>query len=76
MKDFIGTCVSNPFESLDELEVITDNAREVDKREFLDICEIDDEIKAQMREYPHDYGFYKSGDIYFYTWSCIEHFFA
>ena len=74
-KECFGTCVDNPFETVEELSDIIENAHEITKRTFIKRCEVDSEIKAQMRRFPYDYVYYKNGNIYFYTWSVIEHFF-
>lgn len=76
MKQFIGDCVGgNPLPPEYSLEDVIDNATEIDADEFLNECEVDDKTKVGMYEFPNDYGFYKYQDIYFYTWSVIEHFY-
>ena len=37
-KDFYWTCVENPFEDVDELEEIIDNARQIKRETFLKNC--------------------------------------
>lgn len=75
MASFIGTCVGNPFGNPDRLCEIIDNGRPITKRTFFKNCDLEDKIKKEMRLFPHDFEFFKSGRIYFYTWSCIEHFY-
>ena len=74
-KEFIGTCVENPFHRIETLCEIVDNAREITKETFLSHCFVHPETLAQMKQYPHDYEYYKYKNIYFYTWSAIEYFF-
>lgn len=74
-KQCIGTCVGNPFETIEELSAIIDSAREITKNTFLKHCEIEEDIKASMKRFPYDYSYYKNKDIYFFTWSMIEHFY-
>ena len=77
---YIGSCVSNPFPDLETLENVIDDATEIDRNVFLSSCDVPEEVIRSMREYPFDYGFYRSehdGDtVYFFTESAIEHFFA
>ena len=75
-KEFIGTCVENPFGNIGALCRITDGGRRVGKKAFFSRCFVHPDIKRQMREYPGDYNFYKYRDVYFYKWSAIEHFYA
>jgi len=74
-KEFIGDCVGNPFSSVEELSDIIDNAKEITKQTFLKLCDVHEDIKQQMRKFPHDYTFFKNKEIYFFQWSMIEHFF-
>ena len=43
-KEIIGTCVENPFKSIEKLKDIIDNAIEITKSDFLKHCSIDDEL--------------------------------
>ena len=83
MKQFIGTCVENPFEDIGTLTDIVENrAKPISKRVFLQKCDVAQEVVIAMRTYPYDYEFYQSEIpftkqvIYFYTWSAIEHFYS
>ncbi len=77
MKQFQGTCIDNPFRTLDRLNNVIDNGREISKAMFMAQCNInEDGLRNLMKQYPHDFVYSKSIDgIYFYTWSAIEHFF-
>ena len=74
-KEFIGTCVENPFGRIETLVEVVDNAIEIIKQTFFRHCFVHPEIAAQIRQYPYDYEFYKYRNIYFYVWSAIEHFY-
>ena len=74
MKSFLCDCI-NPVWDTNYLSEIIDEAKEITKQTFLKGCCIDSELKQEMKEYPYDYTYYKYKDIYFYTWSCIEHFY-
>ena len=76
MKEFIGTCVENPFGRIETLVEVTENAQEITKPTFLRKCCIHPDTLKEMRQYPNDYEFYRFKDIYFYTWSAIEHFYS
>ena len=77
---YIGDCVGNPFNSVEELRDVIENAKQVSKKRFLENVNIEvsgeDAIKA-MKEYPADFSFYynKDKDIYFFTDSGIEFFY-
>ena len=89
MKDkfFVGSCVNNPFHSINKLQDITDNSREIMRVTFLKRCSVRNihflyniegmSLKENMRKYPHDFSFNKSkiDDVYFFTHSCIEYFY-
>jgi len=75
-KQLIGTCVGNPFKSLWKLNFILDNAKEITRQTFFRNCDVDNDTKIGMYEYPNDFEYYKSYEgVYFYTWSAIEHFY-
>ena len=74
-KNFIGTCVENPFERLEILIKVIDSAKEITKATFLKHCYIYSNILREMKQFPYDFSFYKYNNIYFYTWSAIEHFY-
>jgi len=81
MKEFIGTCVENPFERIEELVRVKENAKKIAKRAFLKQCFVEDKIQRQMKKHPGDYEFYKCIDrwyseVYFYEWSGIEYFYG
>ena len=75
MKCFFGSCVSNPFGSVERLDKVVDNARPINKARFMHSCDVPDDVQADMRRFPHDYTFYQHEGIMFYEWSAIEHFF-
>jgi len=76
MKQFMGTCVENPFRSLWKLNFIIEHGKTISQKEFLVNCQVEPEIELEMRRFPNDYEFYQSYDgIMFYTWSAIEHFY-
>ena len=74
-KQFIGTCVENPFKNVNQLINMIDNAREITKATFLKHCDVDIDILREMKRFPNDYMFCKNGQVYFFTWSAIEHFY-
>jgi len=74
-KEFIGTCVENPFERIERLVEITENAHEISKATFFKNCFVHPEFQQQMRQFPNDYVFSAYRGIYFFTWSAIEHFY-
>ena len=76
MKEFIGTCVENPFGRIETLAGIVDRATEITKRTFLKHCLVHPDTLADMRRFPNDYYFAKTGKVYFYEWSAIEHFYS
>lgn len=76
MKTFIGDCVGNPFRNIDKLSRVIDEARQITRRTFLKHCDVGEELKKQTLEYPHDFSYWQfQNRIYFFTHSCIEHFF-
>lgn len=74
-KEFIGTCVENPFRNLVQLQLVLDRKRRISQRTFLNDCIVSHPAKAMMKCYPHDFAFYRSKNIYFFVHSAIEHFF-
>ena len=74
-KEFIGTCINNPFSTRSKFEKVMDNAVLISKAKFLKNCDVVEEIKDNIKRFPNDFGFYQSGEVYFFTWSSIEHFF-
>ncbi len=80
MKQFLCDCTNPDYEELNlkdvnEFSDFIAEAKEISKNKFLDECQVDTETKLMMFKFPHDFGFYKNGDVYFFTHSCIEHFF-
>ena len=75
MKQFIGSCVDNPFSSVEELSRIIDEAKEITQTEFLEQCVIDEQVMPMMERYPSDFTYYKNGEVYFHTHSAIEYFY-
>lgn len=57
--------------------MIIEESDEISKDAFLYTCEVDEELRESIEEYPHDYGFYRSRHrgVYFFTHSMIEHFY-
>ena len=83
-KVFIATCVNGlndeqfreyVAEDATLLAQLVDNSKEITKNTFLKNCFVEEEIKKAIKQYPHDYCYYKNKNIYFYTWSAIEHFY-
>ena len=75
MKEFIGSCVSNPFTDMEKLTDTIDNAEDITLREFIKECDVNLETLRSMIIFPTSYTYHKNGDIYFYVNSAIEHFF-
>lgn len=75
IKEYLGSCVINPFNSTEELQIIVEDAKEITKQKFMENCSISKEIKGNMKMFPNDYIFYKYEDIYFFTHSAIEYFY-
>jgi len=75
MKHYFGSCVDNPFDTVNDLCEIIDEAEEITREQFLYECEVDTEIELGMYKFPNDYTYYRNGTIYFFAHSCIEHFF-
>ncbi len=77
---YVGTCVRNPFPTVQDLSDVIDRAREITKRTFMLYCRhhLNDEVLSLMRDFPNSYRYYKSkhGDrlVYYFEWSRIEHF--
>lgn len=74
-KEFIGTCVENPFERIELLAEIVENAKKIFKKKFFEHCFIHPDIIKAIKQFPNDYEFYQYKDIMFYEWSGIEHFY-
>lgn len=75
-KEFFWTCVNNPFKDIEILSEVIDNAKEISFKEFVKECNIEKEILEEMIIYwSPSFSFWKNGDIYFYVWSAIEHFY-
>ena len=81
MKEFIGSCVENPFEDVNKLSEVIDGGIEITEEEFLRVCDVGDmdlfkePIKISFKNYPQSFSFYKNGEIYFFENSAIEYFF-
>jgi len=74
-KDFVGTCVENPYSQIETLCDIVENAVEITKQTFLKHCFVHPDILKAMRQYPNDYEFFRCANVYFYRWSAIECFY-
>ncbi len=75
MSEFIGTCVENPFESVETLGEVIDKAKNIGRTRFLEKVDVEEEDRKMMFQFPHDYDYFVYGNIYFFTHSMIEHFF-
>jgi hypothetical protein len=79
-KQYIWSCGSNPFETIEELSKIITNARQINKQTFFRNCDFIpmDYVnnKKQFTLYPRDFKFYKNKNIYFYIHSAIEYFYT
>jgi len=75
MKNFIGTCIHNPFESRKAFDRVVKGAGKCSKTQFLRECNVHSDIVKMIKAYPNDFEFYRYGNIYFYKWSGIEHFY-
>ncbi len=76
MKELIGTCVNNPFRTLDRLNSVIDKSIPITRGCFLNRCNVETETKTLMKQYPNDFEYYHSTNgIAFYVWSTIEHFY-
>lgn len=80
MKQFFCDCTSPDYEELgvkdvNEFSDLINNSNNVTRKEFLDYCEIEGELRCSMFEYPQDYDYFRNGEIYFFTHSRIEHFY-
>lgn len=86
MKDrfFIGSCVKNPFSSVQKLSDIIDNSREITRTTFLSHCSVRDihfpynidgvSLKKNMEMYPNDFSFHKSKFDSFLTKTTVYFF--
>jgi hypothetical protein len=90
-KTIFGTCVGNPFDTVERLSDVIDNAVPISKEEFLRNCDVTEgfepdhtifggqDLKKTMKEFPNDFEYYKGvgkdRGIYFFTHSAIEHFY-
>lgn len=75
MKICTGSCADNPFETTEKLDNVVEGAREITKGTFYKRCHVEELIKKDIEQHPHDYRFYKNKDVYFYEWSAIEFFY-
>lgn len=76
MKQFIGTCVNNPFHTIDKLNSIIDKSIPITRGCFLNRCEVPEKVKREMYQFPNDFEYrHSTNGIAFYIWSAIEHFY-
>ena len=75
MKEYIGSCIDNPFGSVEKLAEVIDNAKKISKKKFRSFVYLTDEEMKNIKLYPYDYEFYQNGKIFFNKHSCIEYFF-
>ena len=47
----------------------------ISKAHFFRSCNVPQALRADARRFPRDYTFYQNGNIMFYEWSRIEHFY-
>ncbi len=76
MKACIGNCVDDPFKYFELLSSVIENAKEINREDFLRACDVDETTKIRMRRFPKDYRYYTNGNVYFYTWSAMEFFYS
>lgn len=74
-KEFIGTCVENPYGRIETLCEIVENAVQISKKTFLKHCVVHPCTLISMKHFPNDYEYFKCKNVYFYRWSAIEHFY-
>jgi len=75
-KSFIGSCVDNPFRSVEALTDVIEKGQPISRRRFIRNTILDEDIIANMRYWINDYTYYLSGKIFFYEHSRIEYFYA
>ncbi len=75
MREFIGTCVDNPFMDKAELDKIINKATRITRSSFLSECLVEKRLEKEMYKRPADFEFYRYYYIYFYKHSRIEHFY-
>lgn len=75
MREFIGTCVNNPFIDAEELSKVISKATRITRSSFLSECAVDKRLEKEMYKRPADFEFYRYNNIYFYRHSRIEHFY-
>jgi hypothetical protein len=76
LKTFIGTCITNPFRTVEELSKVIHAGKRIAMKTFLANCDIDETTRELMRAYPQDFEFFKSGEIYFYEYTSIDCFYV
>ena len=80
MKNFVCDCVNPNYEELNIKDInefieFIDESEEINKKKFLDECEVEDVLKKEIKKFPNDFRFCRNEEIYFYTHSMIECFF-
>jgi len=75
-KEFVGTCVDNPFKTASALQNIIIGAHCITRKSFLMNCNVPKDVKDLMLSYPHDFGYFRNGEVYYYTHSAIEYFYS
>ena len=76
MKHFIGTCVDNPFHSVERLSHIIEKGRRISKRQFCEECDVEETWGSLMKLYPDDFQYFQYGNIMYFTHSAIENFYC
>ena len=74
-KYFIGTCVGNPFKTVNALIQIIDKGIKISRKCFIENCDLDERLIGEMKTYKYDYEYFNSGGIFFFTHSAIENFY-
>lgn len=84
--EYLGNCETNPFDTVEDLIEIIDNAISISKEEFigavkpsLEFTLYGEQLNESIEKFPHDFEYFKSEwlhkDVFFFTHSRIEYFF-
>ena len=75
MKHIWCDCV-NPAEELKPtLDELIDSGEEITGEEFFKHCEVNEKVNKMIDDFPNDFTYWRNGNIYWFEWSNIEHFF-
>ena len=72
LKNYIGNCVNPPYE-IEQLIEITENAEEIKKQVFLNMCYVSEDFEKMINSKCTTFHYYRG--ICFFTHSGIEYFF-